>query len=309
MFSSTCSSSLRLLGWLSAMKAGWRPRLQNDAARGVVHDLPRDGEELELYFEVSGAEYQRQGVEEQGAVVGSVQRHQMAAQVRLDPLVERAQIGRLPREAGAVIDDLQRQLSLSGVELHSSPCRRDGQRATAASQALRQMRVSEEIRPSRDRNDLELALQGRTEARPAPALSLRNTDQFSRQLAAAVWPSRRQGERVQFNTAQRELTLKIVYYGPASREDDQFARALPADPAAPARHLMTLDTADDRTLFSTPCLCIPRRKPQSKAQALHRPGAGHAQLHAPASFCRARTPSPSSPTASRASARRTTSTG
>src|SRR5512140_3048794 len=42
----------------------------------------------------------------------------MPAQVRLDAVVERAQVGRLPRKTGAVVDDLERQLALPRVELH-----------------------------------------------------------------------------------------------------------------------------------------------------------------------------------------------
>jgi mutual gliding-motility protein MglA len=55
---------------------------------------------------------------------------------------------------------------------------------------------------------------------------------------------------VQFNTAQRELTLKIVYYGPGLSGKTTNLRALyqRIQPALRG-HLMTLDTADDRTLF------------------------------------------------------------
>jgi signal recognition particle receptor subunit beta len=55
---------------------------------------------------------------------------------------------------------------------------------------------------------------------------------------------------VQFNTGQRELTLKIVYYGPGLSGKTTNLRALyqRIQPALRG-HLMTLDTADDRTLF------------------------------------------------------------
>ena len=55
---------------------------------------------------------------------------------------------------------------------------------------------------------------------------------------------------MQFNTAQRELTLKIVYYGPGLSGKTTNLRALyqRIQPALRG-HLMTLDTADDRTLF------------------------------------------------------------
>jgi signal recognition particle receptor subunit beta len=55
---------------------------------------------------------------------------------------------------------------------------------------------------------------------------------------------------VQFNTAQRELTLKIVYYGPGLSGKTTNLRALYQRIQPQLRgHLMTLDTADDRTLF------------------------------------------------------------
>jgi signal recognition particle receptor subunit beta len=55
---------------------------------------------------------------------------------------------------------------------------------------------------------------------------------------------------VQFNTAQRELTLKIVYYGPGLSGKTTNLRALYQRIVPGLRgHLMTLDTADDRTLF------------------------------------------------------------
>jgi mutual gliding-motility protein MglA len=64
-------------------------------------------------------------------------------------------------------------------------------------------------------------------------------------------PARRAGDRsVQFNTAQRELTLKIVYYGPGLSGKTTNLRALYQRILPQLRgHLMTLDTADDRTLF------------------------------------------------------------
>ena len=55
---------------------------------------------------------------------------------------------------------------------------------------------------------------------------------------------------VQFNLQHRELTLKMVYYGPALSGKTTNLRALHA--LAPSRNvgrLMSLDTRDDRTLF------------------------------------------------------------
>ena len=55
---------------------------------------------------------------------------------------------------------------------------------------------------------------------------------------------------MQFNTAQRELTIKIVYYGPGLSGKTTNLRALYQRVVPSLRgHLMTLDTADDRTLF------------------------------------------------------------
>jgi signal recognition particle receptor subunit beta len=55
---------------------------------------------------------------------------------------------------------------------------------------------------------------------------------------------------VQFNTGQRELTLKFVYYGPGLSGKTTNLRALYQRIQPTLRgHLMTLDTADDRTLF------------------------------------------------------------
>lgn len=55
---------------------------------------------------------------------------------------------------------------------------------------------------------------------------------------------------VQFNQAQREITLKVVYYGPALSGKTTNLQMIHQflDPTARGR-LMSLDTADDRTLF------------------------------------------------------------
>lgn len=55
---------------------------------------------------------------------------------------------------------------------------------------------------------------------------------------------------MQFNPAQRELTLKVVFYGPALSGKTTNLRALHAAASDQSRgRLMVLDTADDRTLF------------------------------------------------------------
>jgi mutual gliding-motility protein MglA len=55
---------------------------------------------------------------------------------------------------------------------------------------------------------------------------------------------------LQLDFAARELTIKLVYYGPALSGKTTNLRALHELVSAPARgRLMTLDTRDDRTLF------------------------------------------------------------
>ncbi|MCA9545571.1 MAG: GTPase domain-containing protein, partial [Myxococcales bacterium] len=55
---------------------------------------------------------------------------------------------------------------------------------------------------------------------------------------------------MQINLAQRELTLKLVYYGPALSGKTTNLRALHAlAPPAGVGRLMNLETRDDRTLF------------------------------------------------------------
>jgi GTPase SAR1 family protein len=55
---------------------------------------------------------------------------------------------------------------------------------------------------------------------------------------------------VQLNFASREVTIKLVYYGPALSGKTTNLRALHALTNAESRgRLMTLETKDDRTLF------------------------------------------------------------
>lgn len=55
---------------------------------------------------------------------------------------------------------------------------------------------------------------------------------------------------VQFNLQQRELTLKVVYYGPALSGKTTNLQAIHQMlPMGAAGRLMTLETRDDRTLF------------------------------------------------------------
>src|SRR5690606_2750690 len=55
---------------------------------------------------------------------------------------------------------------------------------------------------------------------------------------------------VQFNHTQREITLKLVYYGPALSGKTTNLQVIHQFLKPESRgRLMTLDTADDRTLF------------------------------------------------------------
>ncbi|MEL6184361.1 MAG: gliding motility protein, partial [Myxococcota bacterium] len=55
---------------------------------------------------------------------------------------------------------------------------------------------------------------------------------------------------MQFNTRTREVTLKVVYYGPALSGKTTNIEALHGLLAPDSRgRLMTLDTRGDRTLF------------------------------------------------------------
>ena len=55
---------------------------------------------------------------------------------------------------------------------------------------------------------------------------------------------------MQLNFAAREVTLKLVYYGPALSGKTTNLRALHELTTADSRgRLMTLETKDDRTLF------------------------------------------------------------
>ncbi len=55
---------------------------------------------------------------------------------------------------------------------------------------------------------------------------------------------------VQFNLNQRELTLKVVYYGPAlSGKTSNLQAIYQMVPPGGSGRLMTLETRDDRTLF------------------------------------------------------------
>lgn len=55
---------------------------------------------------------------------------------------------------------------------------------------------------------------------------------------------------VQINMGSKEITLKVVYYGPARSGKTSNLQQLHAmmDPATRS-HMLTLDTKDDRTLY------------------------------------------------------------
>src|SRR5580693_5049208 len=67
-------------------------------------------------------------------------------------------------------------------------------------------------------------------------------------ITVEVWGEK--GQRVQLNFAGREITIKLVYYGPALSGKTTNLKAL-HELTADESHgrLMTLETRDDRTLF------------------------------------------------------------
>ena len=88
---------------------------------------------------------------------------------------------------------------------------------------------------------------------------------------------------VQINMAAREITVKVVYYGPALSGKTTNLQQLHAllDPAARGK-MVTLDTADDRTLYFDflPIQFGTEQRLLGQAQALHGARAGDAQVHA-----------------------------
>ncbi len=67
-------------------------------------------------------------------------------------------------------------------------------------------------------------------------------------MGAGVWPQN--GSTVQLNHAQRELTVKIVYYGPGLSGKTTNLQMIHQRTLPDVRgRLLTVDTHDDRTLF------------------------------------------------------------
>ena len=111
--------------------------LEHDAPGGVVDDLAGNGEQLHLHRVAAlGMEEDRQQIEEQGAVVVGLDRQQLSAPLALGAGVDHLQIGRLPGQTGPVVDDLDRQFSLSVVELHEGAPRDRTQVAVPGESAL-----------------------------------------------------------------------------------------------------------------------------------------------------------------------------
>lgn len=83
-----------------------------------------------------------------------------------------------------------------------------------------------------------------------PAVVELRCEDFRRWSAKARAPAPGKGHAVQLDFSARELTIKLVYYGPALSGKTTNLQSLhkAADPSAAGR-LMTLETRDDRTLF------------------------------------------------------------
>src|SRR5690606_37377551 len=83
--------------------------LKDDAARGVVVDLTRNGVELEAKIEIADtAGRDRQEIEEKRALLIGRERHHAAAAARVDAGVDVLEIRRLPAKTRAVVDDFGR---------------------------------------------------------------------------------------------------------------------------------------------------------------------------------------------------------
>ena len=95
--------------------------LEHQPPRGGVDGLARDGEELDAEGDVAvlGAEGEREQVEEEGAIVLRLERHEAPARVGAGEPVERDEVRRLAAERGPVIDELDRHLPRGEVELHA----------------------------------------------------------------------------------------------------------------------------------------------------------------------------------------------
>jgi hypothetical protein len=92
---------------------------EDDPPGRLVDHLARHGEQLELDLEAGlGLEAHRQQIEEQGAVALGVEGGELAPAGGVQQAEQRLQVGRLPGQRWAVVDDLQRQFALCGVELH-----------------------------------------------------------------------------------------------------------------------------------------------------------------------------------------------
>src|SRR5580693_7582027 len=86
---------------------------------------------------------------------------------------------------------------------------------------------------------------------------------------------RRGSNGLQLNFAAREVTVKLVYYGPALSGKTTNLRALHQLTTEDSRgRLMTLETKEDRTLFFDMLPLIFRAETRSVALPGARPGAG-----------------------------------
>ena len=92
--------------------------LQHQAPRGRVERLPGHRQHLQPQVEPAEAGgLDRQQVEQQRPVLRGVDRHHLAAVLRLDLLVEDLEVRRLPADGRAVVDDLDLDRPLAMVQL------------------------------------------------------------------------------------------------------------------------------------------------------------------------------------------------
>ena len=97
--------------------------LQHQPARGRVHGLPRHREDLQPQVEAAEARGpQRQQVEEDRAVLRRVDRDQLPAALGLGGAVQDLQVGGLPADRRAVVDQLDLDRAVAVIQLdHGGP--------------------------------------------------------------------------------------------------------------------------------------------------------------------------------------------
>ncbi len=97
--------------------------LEHQPAGGRVHGLAGNGEDLQAQVEAAEAgRLQGEQVEEDRAVLGGVDRDQLAAALRVGAAVQDLQVGGLPSDRRAVVDQLDLDRPVAVIQLdHGGP--------------------------------------------------------------------------------------------------------------------------------------------------------------------------------------------